>query len=448
MKKRAIFTLVTGMLVVSGSLSVATAAQARSTARHQAIRAAAATSDPEYSPLQPLAGSISELGESSYASTYAGVQISGGALDIYVVPGDDSAFLSAVAALDTANLPFTVVDVSQSYATQAATSQWLADNDSALQSQGINPGWWGSDPADNAIRVALQSPTSAQLTQLQTTAARVLPAAAAAQVLPAGTAITLGNYLPVAAAVLNAQVPSPGGIVVYPTLLGAGQQASGYNDTTPFYGADQIKYTLSNTATCTSNFSFNGAANPNNHWVFTAAHCSGAASGRNFYTCASHSSSGDCNYNVGTVSTVYYNGQDFESIGPSSNAGYVWNDSNASLWSVNGYFEADPGVYVTVDGEANGAHYGNYVIEGGGSTCVSYSGHLTCNAIVIETGTSELCIPGDSGGPVLQRESDGYHIYAVGMILGFDNTSDGDFCYAQQISYIRNTANVRLIWGN
>src|SRR6266568_4038092 len=162
MKKRFILTLVGSILAISGSLAVPISVQADSTARHQASRTAADTSNPEYSPLQPLAGSISELGESSYASTYSGVQISGGVLNIYVVPGNDSAFLNAVAALDTASLPYTVVDVTQSYATQAATSKWLADNDSKLQSQGINPGWWGPDPADNAIRVALQTPTSTQ----------------------------------------------------------------------------------------------------------------------------------------------------------------------------------------------------------------------------------------------------------------------------------------------
>jgi hypothetical protein len=448
MKTRSIVPLALGILALSYGLVAPISAQARTAARHQATSATVVTSDPEHSPLQPLAGKISQLGESSrYASVYSGVQITKGVLDVYVVPGHDAAFLHAVAALDAGHLRFTVIGVSENYATQAATSKWLESHFSALQGEGINPGWWGSDAADAAIRVALQAPTSTQLTELRAASARVLPAAAAGQLLPAGSAVTASTYLPVAAAVLGTQVPSPGRIVVYPALLGAGHRASGYNDSKPFYGADQIKYTLNNTATCTSNFSFNGANNPSNLWVFTAAHCSGAASGRDFYTCHT-TSGGNCNYNVGTVSTVYYNGADFESIGPSSNAGYVWNDSNGTLWSVNGYIEADPGDSVTVDGEANGAHYDNYVEEGGGSTCVSYDGHLTCDAIVISTGSSELCIPGDSGGPVLERESDGYHIYAVGMILGFDNTSDGDFCYAQQVFYIRNTANVRLIWGN
>jgi hypothetical protein len=205
-------------------------------------------------------------------------------------------------------------------------------------------------------------------------------------------------------------------------------------------------YTLNNTKTCTSNFSFNGANNPNNHWDFAAAHCSGNATGHNFYTCATHDNSGNCNYNAGTVITAYTNNEDFESIG-TSNLGYAWNDSTGFVWSVNGYITAQMGDEVTVDGQTNGAHYNNYVESGGTTTCVNY-GVFVCHAIVISTGSTNLCPGGDSGGPVLQREGDGYHIMAVGMILGYNLTSNGDFCYAQQVYFIRNEANVRLVWGN
>jgi hypothetical protein len=449
--KRILWSLVVGILIVAGFFSVPISAQAHAkTQAHLKTKdqpKAISASDPEYSPLQPLEGNISQLGEASYASTYSGVQISGDVLNIYVVPANDSAFLSAVADLDTTNLPYTIVDVGESYATEAATSKWIAGNYSTLQSQGINAGWWGSDPEDNAIRIALQTPTSAQMTELQDTATQVLSASVLAQLIPTGTSITLSTYLPVAAAVMNALVPSPGTVVVYPTLLGPGQEASGYDNMKPFYGADEIKYTTDSTETCTSNFSFNGVNHPDNDYVFTATHCSEWVSGHDFYTCATYNDNGNCNYNVGTVASVYSDGADFESI-LSSNAGYVWNDSDNSYWSVNGYIDADPGDLLTVDGEANGAHYDNYVDEGGGNTCVSYDGHVTCDAIVISTGSNELCIPGDSGGPVLQRESDGYHIYAAGMILAYDDTDDGDFCYAQQVFYIRSTANVDLIWGN
>jgi len=396
-------------------------------------------SDPEFSPLQDLASDIDQLATSTYPSTYAGVEVSAGELDVYVVPGDDQALLDAIAAANVAGLPYTIKYATRSYATQAATSQWLADNRALLQGEGINPGWWGAYPEADAVRVALQTPTSADLAELQS---------AAAQVLSPSTTVTSATYLTVASAVMNAQVPSSDLIVVYPTLLGTGEAADGYSDTSPFYGADQIEYTLSNTETCTSNFSFNGQNNPNNHWDFTAAHCSSNVTGHDFYTCATHNSSGNCNYKVGTVSTVYSNGEDFESIGVSSNDGYVWNDSTGSLWSVNGFIEAQMGDELTVDGQTNGAHYDNYVESGGSTTCVNY-GIFVCHAIVISTGTKNLCIAGDSGGPVLERESDGYHIKAAGMILGFDETSGGEyFCYAQQVYYIRSQANVLVIWGN
>jgi hypothetical protein len=256
--KRILWSLVVGILIVAGFFSVPISAQAHAkTQAHLKTKdqpKAISASDPEYSPLQPLEGNISQLGEASYASTYSGVQISGDVLNIYVVPANDSAFLSAVADLDTTNLPYTIVDVGESYATEAATSKWIAGNYSTLQSQGINAGWWGSDPEDNAIRIALQTPTSAQMTELQDTATQVLSASVLAQLIPTGTSITLSTYLPVAAAVMNALVPSPGTVVVYPTLLGPGQEASGYDNMKPFYGADEIKYTTDSTETCTSNF--------------------------------------------------------------------------------------------------------------------------------------------------------------------------------------------------
>jgi hypothetical protein len=293
-----------------------------------------ASSDPEFSPLQDLASSIDDLGTSTYPSNYTGVQISNGELDVYIVPGDDQALLSAIAATDSAELPYTIRYDTRSYSVEAATSQWLADNRTLLQNEGLNPGWWGADPAEDAVRIALQTPTSADLANLQSAANKALS--------PPPT-VSPDTYLAVASAVINDQIPSADLVVLYPSLLGPGQPADAYSDTSPFYGGDQIEYTLSNTKTCTSNFSYNGANNPNNHWDFAAAHCSGNATGHDFYTCATHDGSGNCNYNVGTVSTVYSNNEDFESIG-TSNAGYVWNDSTGSIWSVNGYIEAQMGV--------------------------------------------------------------------------------------------------------
>ena len=45
------------------------------------------------------------------------------------------------------------------------------------------------------------------------------------------------------------------------------------------------------------------------------------------------------------------------------------------------------------------AHYDNYVTSGDGGTCITYSGHTSCHAIVISTGSNNLYPQGDSGGP-------------------------------------------------
>jgi hypothetical protein len=404
----------------------------------KSAHATSSTSDPEFSALEQLAGNIGQLGESSYSSTYADVQISNGILYLYVT-GNDSGFLNAVTATDSAGLPYTLEYVTRSSATHAATSQWIANNETTLAGEGIALGWWGPSPADDAVRVALQSPTSAQLTELQSAVDKLLPTQAT---------VAAATYLTAAADVIKAQVPTPSDVVLFPTLLGPGVQASGYNDTSPFDGADSIKrYIPGVTETCTTNFSYNSSSNPSNHKDVTAAHCTGGATGDNWATCATTNNSGQCNYKVGTVTSAYYNNQDFEVI-PTSNEGYVWNDSNGSKWSVNGWIDAEVGDYLTVDGQTNGAHYGNYVTSGDGSTCVIYSGHTSCHAIVISTGSNNFCPQGDSGGPVLERESDGYHIYAAGLILGYNNTADGDFCYAQQVYWIRSVTGFLVLWGN
>jgi hypothetical protein len=236
MNKFRMFSTLTASIVAVTTLGAPWPVEGAALGSHgPAHRLQSASSDPELSPLQELASSIDDLGTSTYPSTYAGVQISNGELDVYLVPGDDKALLAAIAATDSAGLPYTIKYDTRSYATQAATSQWLADNRDLLRSEGLNPGWWGAYPAADAVRVALQTPTSANLAELQSIADQILQTA---------PTVTPDNYLTVASAVINAQVPSPDLIVVYPTLLGQGQPADAYNDVSPFYGGDQIMYTL------------------------------------------------------------------------------------------------------------------------------------------------------------------------------------------------------------
>ena len=405
-----------------------------------AVRHGTATSvpgDPEFSPLEQLASKIDQLGTSAYPSTYIGAQIGNGRLSIYVLPVHNSALLRAIASADTARLPYTIAYGNRSYAVLAATSKWIANNQKKLGSEGIAAAWWGSYASKSAIRVALQAPTNAQLTRLRSATARMLPAL---------SGVTRNTYASDAVRIMNAQAPVTNSIILYSGgLISAGQPSGFKNDTKPFDGADLIQYTLNNTENCTSNFSYNSQSNPSNHVVVTAAHCSSEQSGHDFYTCAT-TSGGECNYNIGTVSQVYYNQQDFELMS-SSNEGYVWNTSTGSKWSVNGYITAVDGDYLTTDGQ-HGAHYDILVTSGGTTTCATYGGHEICHALVLYGGGTDVCPGGDSGGPILQRESDGYHIHAAGLIDGKADNNGAWYCYAQQVYWIRQAANLAVIWGN
>ncbi len=432
-----------------GSTSARTARTAQWSAG--GARSSAAATDPETSPLEPLAGRIGSLGETSYPAVYAGVRIDSGALDVYVTSGDDSALLAAIGAVNTAHLPYTVIQVPRSYGAQLATSQWIAQDQKTLNSQGIVPEWWGPDPASDAIQVAFQQPTSSQLTTLQNTIGQLrrgtLGRRAAA--VPAGIPATAGNYQDLAADAMNAEAPSADDIVAYGSALTPGVASNGFGDTKPFFGADKIWYTLDNNGYCTTNFSFNGASNGSNHFVVTAAHCSGEATGRDQYTCAttvSHSPNGDCNYDVGTVGRVLYSDDDFETI-LSSNLGGVWNDSTNDSWSVNGFVIGEVGDALTVDGATDGATYGIKVEVGGGASCATYANHTVCHALVLESGHA-ICPRGDSGGPILERESGSNNIYAAGIILGTGTSLGSYFCYGQQIYWLRDEANLRLVYGS
>lgn len=412
---------------------------------------AGANYDPELSPLGPLASRVELLGESKYASTFAGVQLTHreSVLNIYVVSRHDRAFLHAVAAADNRGLPYVLHYVTRSYATLAIASKWIASNLKELRGEGIAPQWWGPNPPENSMQVALGFPTSRRLADLRVAVTRVRRGYLAKRPLSlaAGTPVTASTYRRVARAVLSAEAPPRANITIFPVFLKSGQ-ATGYGaDFKPFDGADKIWYKLTNDNYCTGNFSVHDAVNTTQDYMITAAHCSGQTTGHNFYTCYTKDSLGNCNYNVGTVKRVYYSADDFELM-PTLDEGYVWNDSNNSKWSVNGYVDLVGGDYATTDGATDGANFDIYVLRGGGADCETYGGHEVCNAILMSS-HSTICPGGDSGGPMLVRESDGYHIHAGGIIQGRKSDGLGDYyCIGQEFSHIRSEANVRLIWGN
>jgi hypothetical protein len=475
MKSRFLLVLVAALAAVVAAFAAPVSAQTQGRFQHHphvividgkravlgspGTLASAGRPDPEFSPLSAFAARIQELGQSRYASTFAGVQLADSArvLDVYVVPRHDYlAFLRAVAATDTRGLPYTVYKVTNSYATQAATTRWVTAQWVTLRREGILLNSWSPSPADDAVLVALQRPAARQLAELRNAVAQLRAGHMAGRPLqlPEGTVVSRNTYVSVAAAVLNAEAPPPGDIVVSPAFEQAFHAVDGSADNTPFFGGDLIWFTLNNTFVCTSDFSVNSATNTSVQYAVTAGHCSGfpPVTGRNFYTCFTKNSSNKCDYFMGTVNNAFWNNNDdFELIFmPSGRSvlGLVWINRTSNTWAVNGFFTPAVGNAVTSDPWPSAAIFDNNVDAVNGCftefNSAGTASHKVCSDIIIsKNGASPCNRVGDSGGPILERESDGTHIDAVGVIVA----SNSSQCAGELITRVRSEANVRLIFG-
>ena len=415
------------------------------------------------SPLRSFAEKAQRLGISEFAAFFAGARLAAGKLDIYVVAAKGTAFLHAVAAADRASIPVTVISVRHSWADQMATLNWLTKHTSTLTRQGIRLNSWAPSPADDAVRVQLRAAGTRQLRHLASTIAQLRSGRLAARRplrLATDVPVTAASYSQVAAAALRAEVPSAALVTVSPAVGAAIRAASGSADYSPFYGGDNIFYELTNSNECTGGFPVKSGSTD---YMLTAGHCSyevtGTATGHDFYTCYT-SSSGLCNYDVGHVSAVFWNENcasgaggcnDFELINSSavgrSENGYVWTNDGSTAWGVNGYITPTDGALVTTDGWQSGAVYDNTVNSVNGCFTESYSGnysgsHTVCNDVITDHGGSTSCKGGDSGSPILQRESNGTYIYAVAILDAVTSTE----CFGELISWIRTEAGVVLIW--
>lgn len=160
-------TSLIGGVILAGGIAAFVPAST-SAATHSRLKAAQMTCGAEGTPLEYFGGSVNVLGENSYADVFAGSLISecGSRLTIAIVPSapDSRAFLNAVAALDTGNLPYTVRDVSRSWATLAeltntlASVSWTEQKAAGLAIQGFGP-----DPSTDTVVVTLEAPAAQDL---------------------------------------------------------------------------------------------------------------------------------------------------------------------------------------------------------------------------------------------------------------------------------------------
>jgi hypothetical protein len=335
------------------------------------------------------------------------------------------------------------------YALQSSTSGWITTHLASLAAQGIVAGYWGPGKSGDDVLLALKGAAASQYAELQRTARRLVQAHQAAGIdLPATIAVNAANYMRVASAVLNSEAPGPV-ISLMPAFTGPITSASGPRaDKKPFHAADQIWYTLGNSDYCTSNVEVR-VKRTGKYGVLTAAHCSHYDKGRGFYTCATHDSSGECDYGFGKVTALDSSLNDWEYI-PTSSMGRAWDDSNSSVWPVVGWRYTEGGDRVTTDAIADGVKHNLLVQSAGASnSCFSESGdgmnnHAVCDAVILSA-RSRICVAGDSGGLITIVDGHG-NATVVGIIDARSGPSNGTYnCYGQQIGYILNINGLSLV---
>jgi hypothetical protein len=396
---------------------------------------------------------------SKYPTIFAGAVLGAGTVDIYIVRHHELAFTRAVAGLDTAGLPYVIKRVMHSWAAMVRLRNWIVARASEFRREGIVLVFWAPDPEMNAVQVQFQKPGERELSELRSTVARLRVGRRPLR-LPAATKVTRISYSQVATAALNAQIPPGVGVVSNPVFGSPGRTVDGSADTTPFYGGDKIFYRVDpNLSQCTGGFAVNSASNPSAEYMITAAHCSYVWDATNlehhFYTCYTRDST-SCNYDMGAVEAIYWNSEhDYELINATSIGrsveGKVWDNRTSNTWSMNGYTDVAVNDKITWDGWVTGAVFDTTVTGVNGCGWVSYGNsntnysgsHYTCDLIAATNNGSPPCQGGDSGGPVLVRESGTTNAEAVATIVAVSQT----VCWAQEFSVERNEANIRLIWG-
>jgi hypothetical protein len=355
---------------------------------------------------------VATLGATAkFVSGYGGQinSATGGVAVLYVVRGHEAGLLAAVRGhADAADAGYRVVYVPHSWALLEALTTKIARQVPRWRARGIELAKWGPDPATSKVVIWL----------------RAYSPAAARQLLSAyGAGLASVSHTPM-------------------TQL-AESASNKYYDTPPFFGGDRIFAHPSSggTVECTDGFVMLGNANPGNHWELTAGHCGRQTWLTNWTT----------QYTLGSTSTDYLAGAgggtaiDVQTIG--ANAwGEVWGDTGT--YDPFTIFVPPAGQYLCFDGadpkpdSPSGLECGVQVTEQGPFCIITTDGLTHCQLGEAYDQNREVCLGGDSGGPVFQRQSSGNRVEAVGIITA--DGPGGHTCYYTLITAIMSTTNTHL----
>lgn len=382
------------------------------------------------SAIQEFQETVQTLGQSQFPNTFTGTTLSSsGELLVFALPGS-TALESAITALDTAGLPWTVESVPRSYNELQALNSQLGASYQTLLNDGVLLQSSGPDPATGTVDITLQPPSATALQQISS--------------LPGNTPASAGTYAAVVASVVQKVVGT--GFSISPTFEHPLISAGTLNDSPPFRAGDAITGGNYGGA-CTLGFAVKGN-NSGNPFLLTAGHCGSGA----WYTYPSGS------YKVGSVSTNYLNDayeDDFSTIAPSygtPNTG-VWG-SGSNVYDIVGPWTPVVGQAIATDGSVTGEvrnntvthiNYTEYDIYNSLNNTYYNASYLT---IVTASGSNTTnCQGGDSGGPAFQHQSsDFYDVQAVGTIVAYYLTTP-ETCAMEQIGAETAHSNTTLIDG-
>lgn len=222
--------------------------------------------DLEGSPAQTFADAVATLGQTSYPSTFAGATLTAdGTVQVYVTAKNDQQFAAAVAAADSAAIPYQLVSMGLSYGALSLITTDIASDAAILRADGVVLTSWGPDPESGRVDVGVAPPSPAQVS--------ALTGALAAAGIAASPSSTTATYTTNVGALLGHLT---GGAAVTVTVddspipVAAGR----YGDTSPFWGGDRVYQSDNPVASsmCTSGFGVIGNAT-GHMFTTTAGHC-------------------------------------------------------------------------------------------------------------------------------------------------------------------------------
>lgn len=354
----------------------------------------------ETAPVYDVADQIMTLGTTSYPDTFAGVDTDDSASVTLYSTGDSGELISAaenIAASDSINI--TEITVDRSWTDLLAMTYEIADDWSSIEAAGYNLTRFGPDIQDNAVQVILAPADRPQ---------------------PSDPV-----YIADAQSYLDATFGSGETIVSSIEPVPSDFTARDDETTPPFTGADGIS--IVGTGACTDSFAVTDSSGRKG--VLTAGHC-GSGDVTQLKSSQSY---------MGTVVDRKINDgkHDFEMVKTGENTA-IWKQDTIT-YDVTGLIDP-PGAgasKVSFNGDVTGEGSGAYVESV--YQCVKFKSgggyHTVCGVDYAHTldGT-QICHPGDSGGPVYHRLG-GRNVQAAGMIVG-GIIGDPTVCYFETLHYI------------